>query len=55
MARPGRNDKRTKVFRSLPKFRNRVVNGYIPNVRPWLAMVQAVDSVCGGSIINHRF
>jgi hypothetical protein len=49
VARPGKDDKRTKVFRTLPKFRNRVVNGYVPNSRPWLAMIQVTKQAWGQS------
>lgn len=55
LAKPGRDSKRTKAFRSMFKFRNRIVNGYIPNIRPWLVQIMVNFAGCGGSIINKQF
>lgn len=31
----------------------RIVNGYEPDARPWLAFIRVSNSICGGALINH--
>lgn len=33
----------------------RIVNGYDPDERPWLALINVADGACGGALINHKF
>ena len=47
----------TKVRSTEPSL-NRIVNGYEPNHRPWMAFLEICREgcgTCGGSILNHRW
>ena len=33
----------------------RIVNGYEPDKRPWLVLLDVAGSSCGGALINHRY
>jgi hypothetical protein len=32
----------------------RIVNGYDPNERPWLAFIMVSGGACGGALVNKK-
>ena len=46
--------KKNKRGSSISDADNRIVNGYSPDDRPWLVLLDAGGASCGGTIINTR-
>ena len=42
-------------LRKLSNSQDRIVNGYSPEQRPWLALIIVMDGSCGGALLNKRF
>lgn len=41
-------------LRKLSNSQDRIVNGYSPDQRPWLALIIVMDGSCGGALLNKR-